>query len=736
MNVHIYLPNEEDTVVRSISSAFMSAANFVCLFSYNVNVVLVELCAFTKQILDFKKNKNPSKMSLFTLIGRSKDGLLLCGTSGDSNDLPELKKKAKQIIKTAGTGKEDRKERVTINHGDYIFHYYTPRDCGIIYLTLVDSTYPQKLAFSYLDDLHRSFFYKYSQNLYSFDQAYSCIDFAPELDKLRIDYLNPDLPKNVSRIKHMNTLGKELEEVTEIMRENISSVMHRGHKLDAIHDTSNRLLDQSLKFKQKIHNTVCLLTCCFAGSNIQILPFLKFLIFAIKGTFLFLCLYFSLHFSAKFESRIIAQMSKNLSDTQWKISVNLQSCEVITDVKKNSFIVFSAHVLYVFLFDVQGKEHVLKTRYSSMSKLHDELVRDGILDRAFGSTPPNFPGKAWFKDMTKPKNYEKRGQELLEYLRGLVSSPTILQAVDFQKGIELSDNLISVVVEIANNMDFFFFCINHIQKKKKGKHFYNQIKRVLNESLSSNVSHHSGNAEKQQQQQQHVEGNKGEDNESDGDNESHSNRNKNNASSANEQKSGIVDTSRNNQDTGTSQTRSHANQPSASSDNLVTATSYNPSVTTTDSNPREEDEEKKSKSLLTRFGKDQQEQAMATFKQTLRHLTENIDKELIEIVENLSVEHALDAQELNELEDEYHDLLESFKPFHLSDVLQIEDETYQYPSVSDGLDRMCDIVDGKITDKMEGLNIVEELGTDVRDLLLATCDLGGNFKNGPAMATT
>ena len=80
------------------------------------------------------------------------------------------------------------------------------------------------------------------------------------------------------------------------------------------------------------------------------------------------------------------------------------------------------------------------------------MTRSGILDRAFDFNPPAFPPKTWLKDMTKPKNYEKRASQLLEYFEYLVSKPIILKDALFQKEIQLPKHLQKQMSEIAMDL--------------------------------------------------------------------------------------------------------------------------------------------------------------------------------------------------------------------------------------------------------------------------------------------
>ena len=117
------------------------------------------------------------------------------------------------------------------------------------------------------------------------------------------------------------------------------------------------------------------------------------------------------------------------------------------------------------------------------------MTRSGILDRAFDFNPPAFPSKEWRKDMTKPKNYQKRSSQLLKYFQCLVSKPIILQDTLFQKGIQLPKQM----CDIANG--------ESMPKHPKKQENKLQIKNnnVESDNTNSNNNSHSKPAVKSQE---------------------------------------------------------------------------------------------------------------------------------------------------------------------------------------------------------------------------------------------
>lgn len=177
-------------------------------------------------------------MSLFTLIARSQDGLLLTGTQHDSTQLPELKRQAKRIVKNI----KSQQPKVSIDAGKYSFHYLIEYD--VCYLVLAENSYPTGLAFCYLEELALSFYAMFGESVYQTDNSWSCMSFVPQLAQIRSEFLNPRAPKNMQRI------NDKLDEVQDIMRENLSDIMQRGTNLQSMQRDSELLQEESSKFKK------------------------------------------------------------------------------------------------------------------------------------------------------------------------------------------------------------------------------------------------------------------------------------------------------------------------------------------------------------------------------------------------------------------------------------------------------------------------------------------------------
>jgi len=103
---------------------------------------------------------------------------------------------------------------------------------------------------------------------------------------------------------------------------------------------------------------------------------------------------------------------------------------------------------YNFKFQIGTGLHMFKARYSVLWKFNEKLV----MNSGAQAHLPKFPPKTWLSDMTKPKNYNKRADELFSYFKTLLKDPKFLKWHEFHKLLNLGPELRSKVMEIADSM--------------------------------------------------------------------------------------------------------------------------------------------------------------------------------------------------------------------------------------------------------------------------------------------
>lgn len=66
--------------------------------------------------------------------------------------------------------------RMSVDSGHFVFHYMI--DADVCYLTLTEKSYPKKLAYQYLDELHSEFINLYGTQIQAVSRPYAFIKFG------------------------------------------------------------------------------------------------------------------------------------------------------------------------------------------------------------------------------------------------------------------------------------------------------------------------------------------------------------------------------------------------------------------------------------------------------------------------------------------------------------------------------------------------------------------------------
>ncbi|KAJ2161493.1 SNAP receptor [Coemansia sp. RSA 552] len=178
-----------------------------------------------------------------TIIARVVDGLPLAASMDDEQAESELagyKSQAKAIFKKLNTQSEPM---CSIESGPYYLHYLLDR--GVCYLCICDKSFPRKLAFSYLDELAKEFFMSYGDEVEKANlRPYAFIKFDTFIQKTKRIYEDSRTQQNLSK------LNEDLRDVTQIMTKNMEDLLWRGDSLDRMSTLSDRLRNQSEKYRK------------------------------------------------------------------------------------------------------------------------------------------------------------------------------------------------------------------------------------------------------------------------------------------------------------------------------------------------------------------------------------------------------------------------------------------------------------------------------------------------------
>ncbi|XP_019386120.1 PREDICTED: vesicle-trafficking protein SEC22b [Crocodylus porosus] len=160
-------------------------------------------------------------------------------TIQSGRDLQQYQSQAKQLFRKLN---EQSPTRCTLEAGAMAFHYIIEK--GVCYLVLCEATFPKKLAFAYLEDLHSEFDEQHGKKVPTVSRPYSFIEFDTYIQKTKKLYIDSRARRN------LGSINTELQDVQRIMVANIEEVLQRGEALSALDSKANNLSSLSKKYRQ------------------------------------------------------------------------------------------------------------------------------------------------------------------------------------------------------------------------------------------------------------------------------------------------------------------------------------------------------------------------------------------------------------------------------------------------------------------------------------------------------
>ncbi|XP_054481955.1 vesicle-trafficking protein SEC22b-A [Anoplopoma fimbria] len=181
-------------------------------------------------------------MTSLTIIARVTDGLPLAASIEEDEksgrDLQQYQSQAKQLCRKLNAQSPDR---CTLEAGDMSFHYLIAQ--GVCYLFLCEATFPRKIAFAYLEDLHSAFNDQYGRKVPTVTRPYSFIEFDTYIQKTKKSFIDSRARRN------FGSINTELQDVQRIMVANIEEVLQRGESLSALDTKASNLTSLSKKYR-------------------------------------------------------------------------------------------------------------------------------------------------------------------------------------------------------------------------------------------------------------------------------------------------------------------------------------------------------------------------------------------------------------------------------------------------------------------------------------------------------
>ena len=169
---------------------------------------------------------------------------MLCASTDDEQyeaSLSEVKSQTKMILRRLNRNSEPQ---ASIESGQYNLHYLVSAE--VVFIVITDSSYPRKLAFTYLSDLANEFHTTHpsAQVLSPTLRPYAFMDFDTFIARTKATYSDTRATQNLDK------LNDELRDVTKVMTKNIEDLLYRGDSLERMGEISSRLRDDSKKYRR------------------------------------------------------------------------------------------------------------------------------------------------------------------------------------------------------------------------------------------------------------------------------------------------------------------------------------------------------------------------------------------------------------------------------------------------------------------------------------------------------
>ncbi|WWC62504.1 uncharacterized protein I303_105100 [Kwoniella dejecticola CBS 10117] len=198
-----------------------------------------------------------------TTIFRVHDGLPLAASVDDESTekaLTEYKQQSKLIFRRLNANSEPA---CSIESGQYTLHYLIVDK--VIYMCICDSSYPRKLAFSYLDELSKEFQRSYEGKIEGVTRPYAFMGFDTFISKTTRLYRDSrSLTQGAGTASasssssqppnQLDQLNENLKDVTRIMTKNMEDLLWRGDSLDRMSHLSTSLRSESAKYRKAARN--------------------------------------------------------------------------------------------------------------------------------------------------------------------------------------------------------------------------------------------------------------------------------------------------------------------------------------------------------------------------------------------------------------------------------------------------------------------------------------------------
>ena len=178
-------------------------------------------------------------MIVYSLVARGK--IVLAENTNTSGNFEVI---ARMVLSKLSETENHTKRSVELE--THVYHVLPVDD--LVFVALAERSLEPKLAFAFLNEISSRFISSFKRKDWEHAIAHSFnAEFSGVLSLLMARYNNGDVKVEDERVRKVQ---QQIEDVKDIMRTNIDSLLNRGERIELLVDTTERLTQASFKFQE------------------------------------------------------------------------------------------------------------------------------------------------------------------------------------------------------------------------------------------------------------------------------------------------------------------------------------------------------------------------------------------------------------------------------------------------------------------------------------------------------
>lgn len=188
-------------------------------------------------------------MIVYALVARG--ATILAENTGSASASGNFEVVARMVLSKLEEDNKNSNSRQSVEVETHTYHVL-PHN-GLRYVVLVESSFPPKLAFALLHDTQDRFNTMFEPSDWEQAIAQSLnAEFSGVLSLLMAKYnrMQADGQSVDAGDEKVRRVREQIEDVKDVMRTNIDSLLNRGERIELLVDTTERLTQASFKFQE------------------------------------------------------------------------------------------------------------------------------------------------------------------------------------------------------------------------------------------------------------------------------------------------------------------------------------------------------------------------------------------------------------------------------------------------------------------------------------------------------